>query len=118
MVSFREAPSPKRAKSPAAPLDLDVTSKTDETDEVFEQQNQTIESSEIEPPQESEDKPNTTDDSADTEEVVESTNISVHKAGEQIDSWMCKTCNCIFLDQVRFFHQSLASLFTPNRTWL
>lgn len=111
MVSFREAPSPKRAKSPAAPLDLDVTSKTDETDEVFEQQNQTTESAEIETPQESEDKPNTTDDSVDTEEVVETTNISVHKAGEQIDSWMCKTCNCIFLDQV-----CLNQCFTTVRT--
>ena len=30
--------------------------------------------------------------------------ISVHKKGEIIKSWMCKTCNCIFLDQVSFHH--------------
>ena len=33
--------------------------------------------------------------------------ISVHKKGEIIKSWMCKTCNCIFLDQVSFHHFSI-----------
>ena len=33
--------------------------------------------------------------------------ISVHKKGEIIKSWMCKTCNCIFLDQVSIHHFSI-----------
>jgi len=37
-----------------------------------------------------------------SESTAENEFISVHKKGEIIKSWMCKTCNCIFLDQITF----------------
>ena len=35
--------------------------------------------------------------------VSETDDFSVLKGGEKIDSWMCKTCNCIFLNEVSPF---------------
>ena len=35
--------------------------------------------------------------------VSETDDFSVLKGGEKIDSWMCKTCNCIFLNEVSSF---------------
>jgi len=54
---------------------------------------------------ESEGEPDAKDQEESRDEATEENEfISVHKKGEIIKSWMCKTCNCIFLDQVSFHH--------------
>ena len=107
----RTSPSPKRAKSPAE-CDLDVTSKTEETDDVFVKgESEPVVEAEVKVEDEKEEEeehesPNatqTSNESAEVDEKIEpqsSEKYSVHQSGEQIESWMCKTCNCIFLDEV------------------
>ena len=105
---FSSSPSPKRAKSPAA-VELDVTTKTEE-DEVFvkdeketEQEQEIVDTAETSKSErdeldESSELVNTSTESPVVKQQSDS--ISVHQCGEQIESWMCKTCNCIFLDEV------------------
>ena len=88
---------------------MDVTTKTEE-DEVFvkdeqetDQKQEVVDTAETSKSEgdELEESSELVDTSTELPNVSQQNDaISVHQCGEQIESWMCKTCNCIFLDEV------------------
>lgn len=135
IFTFRDEPSAKRVRSPKLTSNVIIENPQNghqevqpENDEVFVtndfKANESLESNrhQLSPRLKSDEEQTenevslnepensepATNDQQSLERDIQRDEFVVTKDGEKINSWMCKTCNCLFLNEVSFKFNSIS----------